>query len=199
MIGIYRIKPWFQKTLQPITNFLVAHKISPDWLTYGAIAVAGVMALALLAASNARIWLLVVAAGVVVRLALNALDGQVSRSLGYAGAWGEVKNELGDRVADALIFGALVFISQIPLTVSVAALIIALLTGYVGILSKAVSGVREYGGIMGKPDRMTVVALASLGVLLTGAWEIFTFALVLIILLGLWTIIVRLRAIYARI
>lgn len=38
---------------------------------------------------------------VLTRLWFNFMDGLVERELGLAGAWGEVKNEFGDRVADS--------------------------------------------------------------------------------------------------
>lgn len=199
-MGIYRIKPQFQKALQPITNALVRNRVSPDWMTYGAVVTALVMGcLIVWAAQGQRGWLVLVAVGVPVRLAMNALDGQVSRALNVADALGEVKNELSDRVADALIFGALVLVAPlVPLYVSVPALIITLLTGYIGILSKAVSGVRDYSGFMGKPDRMTAVAVGGVLVAITGAWLWLTVALSVVIVLGLITIVIRLRAIAKR-
>lgn len=39
-----------------------------------------------------------------LRLALNALDGLVARDLGPARPWGEVLNEVSDRLADLALF-----------------------------------------------------------------------------------------------
>lgn len=197
-MGIYRIKPWFQRRLQPITTALVKHQVSPDWMTYGAVVIATWMAVALILSAQSRGWLWLVCLGAPVRLAMNALDGQVSRALGVADPMGEVKNELGDRVADAIIFGAVCLLPQIPLYLSVLTLIIALLTGYVGILSKAVTGVRDYSGIMGKPDRMTVLAVGCGLVALTNHWILLWVALGIILILGSITLIIRLRGIYER-
>lgn len=197
-MGIYRIKPWFQRTLQPITDYFIRNKLSPDWMTYGAVVVAALMGAGLLAAPGARWLLLLVAVGVPVRLGMNTLDGQVSRGLGVDDPMGEVKNELGDRVADALIFGALCLVPLVPLPVSLGALMMAFFSGYVGILSKAVTGIRDYSGFMGKPDRMAALAAGCVLVTLTGAWAWMTGALIIIIVLGLNTIIVRLRSIHGR-
>jgi CDP-diacylglycerol--glycerol-3-phosphate 3-phosphatidyltransferase len=199
-MGIYRIKPQFQRALQPITNWLVRNRISPDWMTYGAVAVAALMGAGiLLGAAGARPLLVLVAAGVPVRLAMNALDGQVSRALGVADPMGEVKNELSDRLADMLIFGALVFVApRVPLSLSVGALVVTFLTPYIGILSKAVTGVRDYSGFMGKPDRMTAVAAGCVLVALTGWWGWMTAALAAVFAGGLVTIALRLRAIHGR-
>lgn len=197
-MGIYRIKPAFQRFLQPITNLLVKNKVSPDWLTGGAIVVAGVMAFALIQSTENLLWLWLVVIGAFVRTALNALDGQVARALGDAGDWGEVKNELGDRLADMIIFAALIFLPTIPQILSIVAFCTAFLSGYVGMLSKAITGVRDYSGIMGKPDRMAAIAVGSGLVALTGWWNWLWIALGVVILLGIWTIGLRLKATYDR-
>ncbi|MEL6408452.1 MAG: hypothetical protein AAFR81_29060 [Chloroflexota bacterium] len=197
-MGIYQIKPWFQRQLQPITDAMVKGRVSPDWMTYGAVVVALLIGVALILSAQSQLWLWLICIGVPVRLAMNALDGQVSRALGIADPMGEVKNELGDRTADALIFGAVCFIPAVPLYLSVPTLIIALLIGYVGILSKAVTDVRDYSGIMGKPDRMTALAIGCGLVALTGIWELLWVALGVILLLGSITLIIRLRGIHER-
>jgi len=118
--------------------------------------------------------------------------------LGDAGDWGEVKNELGDRLADMIIFAALIFLPTIPQILSIVAFCTAFLSGYVGILSKAITGVRDYSGIMGKPDRMAAIAVGSGLVALTGWWNWLWIALGVVILLGIWTIGLRLKATYDR-
>jgi CDP-diacylglycerol---glycerol-3-phosphate 3-phosphatidyltransferase len=197
-MGIYRIKPWFQRRLEPLVNWMVEKRVSPDWLTWGAVVVGGVMGAALILSVQQPLLLWLVALGALGRLALNAMDGQVSRRLGYAGNWGEVKNELGDRLADMLIFGAAIFMPSIPLILSVFTLAVAFITSYVGILGKAVTGQREYGGVMGKPDRMAAVGFGAGIVALTGRWEVFSIAFAIIIILGIVTIGMRLKAIYER-
>lgn len=197
-MGIYRIKPWFQRQLQPITDALVQRRISPDWMTYGAVVIAMLMGFALVLSSQSRWWLLIVCVGVPVRLAMNALDGQVSRALNLADPMGEVKNELGDRIADALIFGAVCLMPTVPLYLSVPTLIITLMIGYVGILSKAVTNVRDYSGIMGKPDRMTVLAIGCGLVALTDILALLWVALGVIMVLGCITLAIRLGGIRER-
>jgi phosphatidylglycerophosphate synthase len=198
-MGIYRIKPWFQRQLQPITDSLVKNKISPDWMTYAAILVAAGMSILIYLSTTNRYLLLFVAAGVPIRLAMNALDGQVSRALGLADPMGEVKNELGDRLADMLIFVSFCFVPEIPLAISITALCITFLVAYVGILSKALTGVREYAGIMGKPDRMTVIAIMAVLVAITAQWYWLSIGLVIVIILGVYTLWLRVAKIYERV
>ncbi len=199
-MGIYRIKPWFQRVLQPITDYFIRNRISPDFLTYGAIITALLMGYGIVAVSQgaSRWWLILVAAAAPVRLAFNALDGQVARGLGVAGPIGEVKNELGDRVADILIVGSLCLVVQLPRFISVGALAVTLLVPYIGVLSKAITGVREYGGGMAKPDRMVVIVIGCLSVAVTGEWRLFTGALIAMIAMGVYTIYSRVEAIRER-
>lgn len=199
LMGIYGIKPRFQRVLQPLVDALVRRRVSPDWLTGGAVVVAALMGAALLWAAQWRGALWLVAAGGCLRLTLNALDGQVARALGHAGPWGEVKNELGDRLADALIFGALLLAPYVALPWSAAALLAAFFSGYVGILGKATTGTREYGGIGGKPDRMMALVLTCLLVAATGWWGTFTLFCGAVALASGLTTLQRLRQIRSRI
>ncbi len=190
-MGIYKIKPLFQKFLEPITNLLVKHAVSPDLINLGGIVTSVVMVVSFWLAQEAHGWLILSAICVPLRLAMNALDGQVARALEVDDPLGEAKNELSDRLADAITFGGLCFITVIPLYLSIPALVLTLLIGYMGILSKAITGVREYAGIMAKPDRVIVIAIACLLTAFTASWAWFSIALVSVIVLGLHTIWLR--------
>lgn len=195
-MNIYRMKPRFQQWLQPLVHQLVAHRVHPDWLTGGAVVVAGMMAFALLVAPIVGTSLLGwVVVGALLRLTLNALDGQVARAQGIDDSWGEVKNEMGDRLADALIFAAMTQLPFIPTAFSVAALIITLLTGTVGILAKATIGTRLYTGPMGKPDRMMALVFTATVVALTGYWHFFISHCLIVTVMGGITIWKRLEVI----
>jgi phosphatidylglycerophosphate synthase len=159
-MGIYAIKPRFQRSLRPVEDLLCARNIHPDAITLGALslcvaggaafAFAGVQPLVLLAAP-------VVTLG---RTALNALDGMVAKRTGRARAWGEVLNEFSDRLADVALLGGLAVSGLAPLPLAAAAIVAVLLCSYLGTLSKAAGGPRQYLGIMGKADRMILLAIA---------------------------------------
>ena len=106
-MGIYVTKPAWQRALGPIVALSVRRRVHPDVFTYGALVLSAVAALALLLAGADRLWLWLVPPCVLLRLVLNLMDGLVARARGMADRWGEVKNEFGDRIADALIFLAL--------------------------------------------------------------------------------------------
>lgn len=161
MDGIYAIKPKFQQALKPIEALLIACRIHPDAITISALILSFFGAAAFAFSSQAgMLWLLwsspFVALG---RTMLNALDGMVAKDTGVARAWGEVLNELCDRMADIALFVGLACSRLCNGQLLIASLISILLSSYLGILSKAAGGPRQYGGIMGKADRMILLAL----------------------------------------
>lgn len=194
-MGIYAIKPRFQATLRPLVRLLRRWQVPPDWLTGGGVVTSGAMAGALLLAAGDMRWLWGVVAGAPLRLTLNALDGEVARGRGLAGPWGEAKNEAADRLADALIFGALLLVPPVPIVLALVALLVTLGCGIVGILGRATGGTRRYEGPMGKGDRMLLLAAAGGAGAVAHSWWPLTLALVVIVGLGGCTIWQRLEAI----
>lgn len=166
-MGIYTIKPKFQKVLSPVTNFFIRHRVSPTTINMWGL-VLSIITGACLYFSYTNPWLLLpVPVLVFVRTAFNALDGLVSRSLGIASKFGEVLNEFLDRVSDAAIFFGLAIAPFSNLKLGSITVIIILLNSYLSIVSKAAGGSRQYGGIMGKADRMIYLGIAALLVFFT--------------------------------
>jgi CDP-diacylglycerol--glycerol-3-phosphate 3-phosphatidyltransferase len=133
-------------------------------LTYAAVGCAavggGLLSLGLLQPS--RLWLLwLLLPLIVARLALNALDGMVATRSGRARPWGKVLNEFADRLADLALLGPLLLVPGVNRWLAVAALCSTLLVSYLGILAEAVGAGRQYGGPMGKADRMAWLGLAA--------------------------------------
>ncbi|HEX9697590.1 MAG TPA: phosphatidate cytidylyltransferase [Actinomycetota bacterium] len=162
MNGLYAIKPWFVRRLRGTEDLLVTMRVSADALTYAAVAAAGVAALAIWAgaALAAPLLWLAVAPLALIRIALNALDGSVARRTGTARPWGAALNEICDRAADTLFVAPLALIVHPALALG--ALAAALVSSCAGIVSHAATGERDYGGPMGKADRMLVVGVAAL-------------------------------------
>ena len=100
--------------------------------------------------------------GAFLRTACNALDGMVARRLGVSSPFGEVTNELFDRLSDVaiLLSVGLGGLAQLALTALCTSLV--LVNSYAGIIGKAVGGRRIYSGILGKADRMIVVGVAGI-------------------------------------
>jgi CDP-diacylglycerol--glycerol-3-phosphate 3-phosphatidyltransferase len=197
-MGIYSTKSKWQKALAPVVQFCVRHRVHPDVFTYGALILSLVAALALWGAGADRNWLWLVPPCVLMRLLLNLMDGQVARALGLADAWGEVKNEFGDRLADAAIFFGLIFGGYAVPWLAALALTIILCGSFLGVLGKAVGGARIYSGVFGKGDRMISLALFTLYPLLSGDLASYNWYLVFAAVAAAVTVIQRLKVLHAQ-
>ena len=80
---------------------------------------------------------------------------------GLARPWGKVLNEFCDRLADLAFFAPLFLVPNTNAVVVAAALVSVLLVSYLGILSEAAGARREYGGLLGKADRMLCLGAAT--------------------------------------
>jgi len=137
-----------------------ARRIHPDTLTFAglAVAIAGGVCLAL--SSDVPWLLLLIPPFALARTALNALDGMVARASGLARPWGEVLNETADRASDVALFGGLAWVwDPHAVAIAVAAMLLA---SYTGVAARAAGGPRQYGGVMGKADRMAWLSVGSL-------------------------------------
>jgi phosphatidylglycerophosphate synthase len=180
-MGIYAIKPAFQRSLRPVEVMLVERKVHPDAITLGALGLSVAGGAAFAFAGEQPLVLLAAPAVAIGRTALNALDGLVAKRTGKARAWGEVLNEFSDRIADVALLGGLALSGLADLRLGAAAIVAVLLASYLGILSKAAGGLRQYGGVMGKADRMILLAAAAPMAIVVDAQIVVTafFALVL--------------------
>ena len=197
-MGIYTTKSKWQRALQPIVDFCVARRIHPNGFTYSALVLSFLAALAFYLAGTNKNWLWFVPPFVLVRLLLNLMDGQVARAFDLADDWGEVKNEFGDRIADALIFASIGLSGYAETGWALVALTLILFVSYLGILGKALGGPRVYGGVFGKGDRMISLALFTLYPAVTGNLTSYNSYLIFAGAAALITIIQRLRIIYGN-
>jgi CDP-diacylglycerol--glycerol-3-phosphate 3-phosphatidyltransferase len=197
-MGIYAIKPKFQQTLTPVKNLFVRYKVHPTIINIlGFLCAVGAAILIAYSIEN-RLLLWGVPLLLFIRIALNALDGLVSRELGVASRFGEVLNEFLDRLSDIAVLASFYFVLVVPVELVFATVVVVLLVSYVGILGKAAGGTRRYDGLMGKADRMFVVGLAAGLVAITANIELWKYALWVIYAGAIYTVILRLMKIKAE-
>ncbi len=182
IMGIYTIKPKFQKTLRPIENIFVRYHVHPTVVNLLGFLMACIGALGILLSPKYPILLFVTAFAVNARTACNALDGLVARRLNVASKFGEVLNELIDRFSDSVLFISIYFLSSTSNTLALFTLVIILINSYLSILSKASGASRQYGGIVGKADRMIYMSIASVLVFFTHNQNIWNYFLWFILL-----------------
>ncbi|HEV2435153.1 MAG TPA: CDP-alcohol phosphatidyltransferase family protein [Verrucomicrobiae bacterium] len=150
---------------QQFAHWLIARNVPPNAISLAGMA-GGIVAGLALAATHLPPWtqvlFLLAAAAVVVRGMGNLLDGMVAVGTGKASPFGELFNEIPDRVADiAILIGAGYAAGGTPALGFIAALV-AVFVAYVRAEGKVTGAKQHYCGPMAKPGRMVVVLLISL-------------------------------------
>jgi CDP-diacylglycerol---glycerol-3-phosphate 3-phosphatidyltransferase len=181
MPSVYDLKPAFQRLLRPLCGSLARTGVTANQVTVAA-ALLSLAAGGLVAWRPAARWPLLLIPGVLlVRMALNAIDGMLAREHGQKSALGGILNELGDVVSDAALYLPLALVPGIYLWLVVILALLAGLTEMTGLAAVQIGASRRYDGPMGKSDR--AVALGGLCLSLglgapTGSWTNVVLALV---------------------
>src|SRR5438270_11279218 len=179
-MGIYTLKPRFQQSLRGVTACLVGRRVHPDHLTLAAVVLSALGGAVLYGSRWIHPLLLLIPPLTLTRTLLNALDGLVARDSGLARPWGEVLNEFCDRLADVCLFAGVSVAPGSDSRLGAAVLVLMLLSRYLGTAAKAAGGKREYGGVMGKADRMVYRSVAALLAVVFPALPVFRALLVVV-------------------
>ncbi len=151
----------------------VLKPIHPDVLTWGALG-CSVASAVLLSFAQVNRWLfLVIPMLLFFRIALNALDGLLAQATGKARPFGEVLNEATDRLSDIAILLGIAYSPFSSIRWGMSAVAAVLFSSYIGILGKAVGAGRQYGGILGKADRMLWFGVACVAAFFVGNPALF--------------------------
>lgn len=162
MISVYKLKPAFQRLLTPLMRGLRRFGVTPNHLSFLAIVLSGFMGYALWKSTATNWYLLLVPLGLLLRMALNAMDGMMATQFDLKTTWGEILNEFGDMISDIFIILPMFALPGIEWWMAVVFTLLALLNESAGILAKAISGTRRYDGPMGKSDRALFVSLLAI-------------------------------------
>lgn len=195
MVSVYDIKPQFQALLRPLTRGLAAAGVSANQVTLAALALSGLTGVCLAAWPGARWPLLLVPLVLVLRMALNAIDGMLAREHDQKTALGAVLNELADVISDASLYLPLALHDGFEPALVVGFVVLAITSEMTGVIGVQIGASRRYDGPMGKSDRALVIG--ALGLILglgapTGRWLSGVLGAA-VVLLGL-TILRRARA-----
>lgn len=143
-----------------------AAKLAPggaDRLTWISLVLAAFAGLAFTAADPSTAWLLVVGALLVIVSALfDALDGMVARLNKSASPAGDFLDHALDRYADLFIIGGLAASAFGNFRWGFFALTGVFLTSYMATQAAAVGLRRDYGGLLGRADRLVLLTLVPL-------------------------------------
>lgn len=169
MASIYALKAQFQTVLRPLVNWLQSIGATANQVTLAA-AVASLLVTAVVlgAAVEHPMLFLLLPAWMLVRMALNAVDGMLAREHGQQSHLGAYLNELCDVVSDVALYLALLAVPGMSAAPVLLFAGLAVLTEYAGVLGVMVGASRRYEGPMGKSDRAFL--MGALGLLLAVGW-----------------------------
>lgn len=186
MISIYSLKPRFQNLLRPMVQRLATRGVTANQVTLAAAVVSVLIAL-LVAWQSPRVWLFaLIPVWMLLRMALNAVDGMLAREFGQQSALGAYLNELSDVVADSALYLPFALLPGVSSLLVFMVVLMAALVEYAGVLGLMVGASRRYDGPMGKSDRAAVFGLLGAGVatgLLDSTWISLILGLTLLLLI----------------
>lgn len=194
MPSIYQLKPAFQNLLRPGVERLYARGVTANQVTLAA-AVVSVLLGVLLAAFSHVVWLFaLIPLWMLLRMALNAVDGMLAREFGQQSKLGAYLNELCDVIADSALYLPFALLPGVSPLLVVLAVVMAVISEYAGVLGPMVGASRRYDGPMGKSDRAFCFGVLGAGVasgLLPASWINGLLAVILLLLLA--TLVNRVR------
>jgi CDP-diacylglycerol--glycerol-3-phosphate 3-phosphatidyltransferase len=174
MPSVYDIKPAFQKLLRPLCRCFASLGITANTVTLTAVAVS------LIAGGFIALWpvarwpLFLLPVVLLLRMALNAIDGMLAREHHMKTKLGAVLNELGDVVADSGLYLPFAMIPGVSGPLVVIVVVLAGMSEMTGVVAVQIGASRRYDGPMGKSDRALVFGILSLALALgrgDGRWQ----------------------------
>lgn len=194
--SFYQFKPRFQSLLRPLVQSLFRLGVTANQVTLLACGMSVALGLALYALPALdTAWFALIPAWMLLRMALNAIDGMLAREHGQQSVLGAYLNELTDVVSDAALYLPFARIAPFdPLGIGLLVLLAAL-SEMAGLQGLTVGASRRYDGPMGKSDRAFVFGALGLGLAAIGTlpgWV--AWVLPAMLLLTAWTTVNRVRA-----
>jgi CDP-diacylglycerol---glycerol-3-phosphate 3-phosphatidyltransferase len=193
MISVYQLKPKFQALLQPLLQRLRKWGVSPNLLTLLGILLSLAMGIYALYGDR-TIALILMPIVLLLRMALNALDGMMARQYNLQSKMGALLNEMGDVISDIVLYYPLYVLFAMDQVWVMCFLLLSVLNEFAGLLGQALGGARRYDGPMGKSDRALVVGVLSLLFLFKAPINPYlTWIWMVVFCLLIWSTLKRLR------
>ena len=165
-MSIYRLKPAFQSLLRQLVRALARAGIRANQVTLAACLVSiGVVALLVLHPGQATLFVLV-PTWMLLRMAMNAIDGMLAREFAQKTPLGAYLNEISDVLSDAALYLPFGLIAGSSMTAVAVVIVLAATSELAGAVAVMTGASRRYDGPMGKSDRAFVFGLLGLLVVL---------------------------------
>ena len=163
MSSLYQLKPAFQNLLRPAARGLYSAGATANHVTTAAAFLSLAYSAALLASGGHLLLWLGLPLLLLVRMALNALDGMLAREWGQQSRLGAFLNELCDVLSDSALVLAFLAVPGVNVLLVAAWVATAALTEMAGVVSQALGASRRYDGPFGKSDRAFAQGVLAVG------------------------------------
>jgi phosphatidylglycerophosphate synthase len=147
---------------EPIAAIAERSGISPNQLSLLSLAFAALAAIFYYSSPSETNMLYGAAIMVLLNAVCDATDGALARRTGTADPRGDFLDHVIDRYADLFILVGIIFAKYVPWEVGLLTVAGVFLTSYIGTQAQALQLGRDYGGVMGRADRLTLIFLATL-------------------------------------
>lgn len=151
--SIYQLKPKFQQLLQPLMRAIARCSVTPNQITIATMLLSVAYGLALAFKPQCSGLWAGLAAFLLLRMVLNAIDGMLANATGQKSRLGTLLNEICDQISDAALYLPFALVATIYAPLVVLTVSVALLAEFAGVLSLSVGVPRRFDGPMGKSDR----------------------------------------------
>lgn len=156
--------------LMPLAKPLLG--VNPNHISAVALALAALAGFVLYYSYQLDILLIAASIIIAVSSLLDALDGKVAKLTGKAGIRGDFLDHVADRYADIFILVGVLASIYCGWLIGVFALSGVFMTSYLGTQAQAVGVKRDYGGVLGRADRLVLlIAIPLVQYLIIFFWE----------------------------
>jgi CDP-diacylglycerol---glycerol-3-phosphate 3-phosphatidyltransferase len=161
MNSVYAFKPKFQSLLRPFSHWLARSGVTANQVTVLAMLLSSAMGAAITIWADQHWPLLILPGVLLIRMALNALDGMLAREHNMQSRLGAVLNELGDVLSDSALYLPLALVPGMPAAMMVVLVLLAIIGEMTGVISVQIGARRRYDGPLGKSDRALGLSILS--------------------------------------
>ena len=194
MPSIYQLKPAFQNSLRPLVRGLASIGVTANQVTVFAmlLSFAAGAAIYFYPTESWPFWCIPIA--LLLRMALNAIDGMLAREHDMKSKLGAFLNEIGDVVSDAAMYLPFTVVAGVSSALVVINVLLAGITELAGVVAQVVGGERRYDGPVGKSDRAFLFGLLSISIAIDRwYWEWSGWLLGAMAVLQVVTVVKRVR------
>lgn len=191
------------KWAQNISKFLAHNNFTPNNISIFSVVFSLIALIAFYLSAQNRLFLLLAAACIQLRLLCNLFDGMVAIEFNKKSIYGNLFNDIPDRFADVfIIMGAGIFsfynekAFSSGLDLAWINSILAVLTAYIRVLGASVGSPMFFSGVMAKPQRMAILTITTLLAIIPNNQIPFIYIALFLMLIGqIFTIISRINLI----